>query len=526
MLSYWILNILFALLSVSSLFVSCEAFNDQNLSKWLFALFFAGLWGIMYAIKIMMNPTPGRDWANGYIIIIIVSCSLQSFYFLFQIIEAIIYSYIGQKQICGSFDTISGFAGCLCAGIPLFFSKIESKSYIGRITKILLVIVIIVIFISKSRSAIISASFVVAYWIASKYHISKRLKYVAIGGMVFLFVCCYFLKKDSADGRLFIWRCCWEMFKDKPLLGHGLNAFDAHYMDYQADFFSENPESKFVLLADNVKHVYNEFISLSIHFGIIGLIILFALILLLSHCYKRNPSLKTRTSMLSLISIGVFALFSYPFEYVFIWIVTLLDIAIIIHEAYPHITLKNILVRAFISITILCTSFFVTYKVYLRTCSELEWNKIAIIARQGQMSKVSQRYQELLLPFRENAKFLYNYAVELYMMGQYESSMNIAQKCRKLYADYDLELLLALNAIKMNCSKEAEVYLQSASLMCPNRFVPLFELTKLYERENKINKAKQIATSILKKKIKIHSQTVHSIRVEMKCLLEKYKNDS
>lgn len=526
MLLYWILNILFALLSVSSLFVNCEAFNDQNLPKWLSALFFAGLLGIIYAIKIMMHSVTRSNWIDRYIIIIIVSCSLQSLYGFFQIIEAIIYSYIGQMQIYGSFDTISGFAGCLCAGIPLFFTKTEGKSHVCRIIKILLIIAIIVIFISNSRSGIISVSFVLTYWVVFKYQISKRLRYITIGGMIFLFIGCYFLKKDSADGRLLIWRCCWEMIKDKPLLGHGVKAFDAHYMDYQADFFSKNPESKFILLADNIKHVYNEFISLSIHFGIIGWIFLLALTLLLFHCYKKNPSLKTRTSMLSLISIGIFALFSYPFEYIFIWIVTLLDIVIIIHEAYPHITFKNILVRAFISITILGTSLFMIYKVYLRTYSELEWNKIAKIACQGQMPKVSQRYQELMSPFGENTSFLYNYAVELYMIGQYESSMHIAQQCRKHYADYDLELLLAMNAMKIDCSKEAEEYLQTASLMCPNRFVPLFELAKLYERENKIDKAIQIATSILKKKVKIDSPTVHSIRIEMRCLLEKYKNDS
>lgn len=526
MLSYWILNILFTLLSVSSLFVNCETFNDKNLSKWLFALFFTGLFGVVYAIKILTHNTTKKDWINGYIIIIIVSCSLQSLYGLFQIIEAIVYSYIRQLQICGSFDTISGFAGCLCAGIPLFITKIEGKSYVCKLTKILLITAITVIIISKSRSGIISVTFVFAYWIVFKYQISKKLQYIIIGGMIFLFVGCYFLKKDSADGRLLIWRCCWEMIKDKPLQGHGMKAFDAHYMDYQADFFSKNPESKFVLLADNVKHEYNEYISLSIHFGIIGWGVLFTIILVLFHCYKKNPSLKARASMLSLISIGLFAFFSYPFKYIFIWLVFLLDIIIIIHEAYPHITLKNIFARAFYSITIMGVSLFIIYKVYLRTCLELEWNKIAIIACQGEMPKVSQRYQDLMPYFKENTKFLYNYAVELYMIEQYENSMNIAKQCRKIYADYDLELLLAMNAIKMDCYKEAEKYLKSASLMCPNRFVPLFELAKLYERNKKISKAIQIATSILNKKIKIDSPTVHSIRIEMRYLLEKYKNDS
>ena len=47
------------------------------------------------------------------------------------------------------------------------------------------------------------------------------------------------------------------MIKDKPITGHGIGAFEAKYMDYQAAYFKTYPDSKFVMLADNVKHPFN-----------------------------------------------------------------------------------------------------------------------------------------------------------------------------------------------------------------------------------------------------------------------------
>ncbi len=40
--------------------------------------------------------------------------------------------------------------------------------------------------------------------------------------------------------------------------------------------------------------------------------------------------------------------------------------------------------------------------------------------------------------------FLYNYAVELHLRGQYQRTMAIARECTNYWADYGLELLLGL----------------------------------------------------------------------------------
>lgn len=43
------------------------------------------------------------------------------------------------------------------------------------------------------------------------------------------------------------------MIKHEPFTGYGVGGFSAHYMDYQAQYFKEHPDSQFAILADNIK---------------------------------------------------------------------------------------------------------------------------------------------------------------------------------------------------------------------------------------------------------------------------------
>ncbi|WP_321288466.1 O-antigen ligase family protein [uncultured Sunxiuqinia sp.] len=109
-----------------------------------------------------------------------------------------------------------------------------------------------------------------------------------------------------------MWEVSSEMIKDKPVFSHGFGAIRAKYMDYQVEYFKNNLYSKYVQLADNIKHPFNEFIEAAVEFGIVGLnIVLSFLIFVLWKTLKSNT--KNRELILSgLTSFFVFACFSYP----------------------------------------------------------------------------------------------------------------------------------------------------------------------------------------------------------------------
>ena len=126
------------------------------------------------------------------------------------------------------------------------------------------------------------------------------------------------------------------------------------------------------------------------------------------------------------------------------------------------------------------------------------------------------RYNALLPKLGDNYLFLYNYAAELNYGKYYNQSQEMAEQCSELWADYNLQLLMADNCINTTQYDNAEKHLKLASLMCPARFVPLYELMKLYQLKGEEKKTIQIAEIILKKKVKVPSSKVEWIKEKAK----------
>ena len=59
-----------------------------------------------------------------------------------------------------------------------------------------------------------------------------------------------------------------------------------------------------------------------------------------------------------------------------------------------------------------------------------------------------------------------------------------------------------------------------AAAMCPVRFMPLYELAKLYEAANRKDEALAMAQTIIDKHVKVPSPSITVIKNEMKRLIE------
>ena len=81
-------------------------------------------------------------------------------------------------------------------------------------------------------------------------------------------------------------------------------------------------------------------------------------------------------------------------------------------------------------------------------------------------------------------------------------------------------MLLADNYKELGKYPEAEQCLKLAAAMCPARFMPLYELVKLYDADNRENEALALAKFIIDKDVKIPSHTVTAIKNEMRQLIE------
>ena len=68
------------------------------------------------------------------------------------------------------------------------------------------------------------------------------------------------------------------MIKDNPVTGYGSGGFLANYMNYQAEYFARDTDSKYAILAGDVKHPFNEYILLVVNYGLIGFLLFLAFV--------------------------------------------------------------------------------------------------------------------------------------------------------------------------------------------------------------------------------------------------------
>ena len=159
-----------------------------------------------------------------------------------------------------------------------------------------------------------------------------------------------------------------------------------------------------------------------------------------------------------------------------------------------------------------------------RMLAEMKWNKIAHQSIGGKPEQVLPEYKLLYGKLQRNELFLYNYAAELNVAGRYDESLQIAQECEWLLADYDLQMLMADNCRQLEQYPEAGAHYKKASMMCPVKFMPLYELANLYLATGQTVEALTLARKIVDKEIKIPSATIHAIKNRMRELLNERDN--
>ena len=232
-------------------------------------------------------------------------------------------SHHGLFKMTGSFFNPGPYAGYLCAVLPvavgLFWmhesfrlqvsdSKFQVSGFrlsgfrlaqlgtwnlkpgiIKYLSLTTIITILLVLPAARSRAAWLGAIAGVAYLAWHKYNIGELFKHtikvrnsVLATTLAIVMLAAslglYHFKKDSADGRMLIWTVTANIIKDNPLVGVGHDRFKAHYMDYQADYFRNNPGSKYETVADDNQYAFNEPLNVWVENGLIGLLLMLAIL--------------------------------------------------------------------------------------------------------------------------------------------------------------------------------------------------------------------------------------------------------
>ncbi|WP_186754189.1 O-antigen ligase family protein [Echinicola salinicaeni] len=429
--------------------------------------------------------------------------------------------------ITGSFDNPAGYAAVLALSLPfgLYLYDI-SKGNERNLIVISLVFLCVSIVLAESRTGMLAmlASFLVFVGItkgrALKLTGKKKVLILSVVAFILISFCLllYWTKKDSADGRLLIWKVSLEMIRDLPLLGFGLDGFKANYMDYQAKFFESNPESEYSILADNVMHSFNEFLLLTVKFGLLGLLFVLFSIGYLIFKIAKSRSLFRSLTLSGLTGFFVLASFSYPLDYAACWLLLAVFLAMGLPGYEIKIKRKQ---RSLLRLTMVLVGCWSMVHFYHQAKAEIQWKEIAVSSLQGKTEEMMMEYRKLYPKLKNNPYFLYNYAAELNVLHRYEDSNLVLEECKKKLNDFDVQLLLADNYSELDAIEKAEQHFEKASRMIPNRFYPLYRLVKIYERNGNIKQATLLAEGLLEKEVKVESSIIDAIKREMREFVEK-----
>jgi O-antigen ligase len=381
----------------------------------------------------------------------------------------------------------------------------------------------------------------------------------------------YHYKKDSADGRLLIWTVTANIIKDNPLLGVGHDRFKAHYMNYQADYFRNNPGSKYEQVADDNQYAFNEPLLTWSENGLIGLLLLGGIVLAVFNSMFQVSSFRltqsgtwnlkpeTERSVVkpetiiraTILSILVFGLFAYPSEILPIKMVAITCLGLLANyfalntsniESESNMSVASIKriasnakrsgasngaakpgtwnLKPVISIAILLLTIFAYPQISKLKSAHTTWKDAMDLYNYGLYVQCLTSYEKAYPVLKHNGEFLINYGKALSIAEKHTEAVSLFEQAKSYQSNSVLYTALGDSHKALEEYEKAEQHYLQAANMAPGKFYPLYLLAKLYDESGQQHKAIAMANAIMNKEVKVHSIAIEEIREEMKVITE------
>jgi hypothetical protein len=373
--------------------------------------------------------------------------------------------------ITGGFNNPGPYGGFIAIGMAISASwlvlsrsqKEYSKSVAGKTKTILSLVTlsfgIIVLPATFSRAAWFSFAVSMFVLTIAESDVRKLLynNKALLILFLLLFVLCaggaFLLKPRSALGRLHIWRIECLSIAERPIIGHGYGTVLGTYGETQAEFFRKKERhEQTIRIAGCPEYAFNEYLKVGVEHGIPAMTVTIVIIVI---CIR---SLVRRSNSLAygLISLSVFAIFSYPLSLWQFRIAALLIISASVPSA------GNMKYVYFITC---CIAVFASAKLVMRKPGPIE-----------------SKYREK-----------YSVGYSLHLSGQYHESNAVLKEGASISSDPMFHNIIGKNLEAMGDIPGAEKEYLQAHCMVPCRLYPLVLLMEMKAREGDSVQAIKIA---------------------------------
>ena len=509
-------------------------------------------WMWLSAVMTVVLPL----WLAGYIVnpqrtVRIVSETVQWVLMGFGAVEAlhglgqIVGIYPSNHSLfvlTGTFYNPGPYSGYLAAVLPIalyrimiFNGKKDRLSVVQYyLSMCVLLLICCVLPAGMSRAAWFASLLSCGYVVLRVYHV--RVKSIvsehrhAVLGMLILgllFVSgAYFMKRDSADGRLLIWKITSQAIAGNPWGEENGRTFSAIYGDAQERYFTdcEYSESE-AWVAGTPDFAFNEYLQTAVEYGVWVSVLLVTVLLML---LKIAGSRKHLAGMGGcLVSLMVFACFSYPLHIPAIVSVWLLAVIVLSGEGLVMIKRKRYAVAVLLPVVVagLTVSVNMYGMYYVRTRAVREWMPVRVLYHSGAFKAAVEEYGKLYDKMSWNKDFCFEYGRSLYKAENYAEAEKVLLKAMTVSGDPMILNILGRNAQESGEYGKAEMYLLRSTRRLPERVYPHYLLVKLYAEPECFDRGKLIreAEYVLNADPKVNSTAIREMRQEVKKILEDKK---
>ncbi|WP_025143816.1 O-antigen ligase family protein [Pedobacter jeongneungensis] len=425
--------------------------------------------------------------------------------------------------VSGFFVNPGSLGGFIASVLPLIITLNLPIQMSKWIKGIFILVLAVTLFLSSSRAAYIASTVpFIIYYVPWSRMIKNRYAWI----MIILILCVtlfllfqlYKLNPLSVQGRILIWKVSFQMFLERPFFGHGAGSFMSSYNTYQGEYFQSSfGTSREKLLAGTVYTPFNEFLKILIEGGVFG-IFLFSLIIFKLIRAIRYAERIFIPLYLSIFSILIFSIFSYPFT-----VHTNCSVFFALLGLIPTKTIYVESIARNVSWVIFPIYIFLSMPTFRSISSIKQWKAASAMWNYNEYQAL-KGYNRVATDLAYNWAFMYNYGAELLRHGHTVEAIHILTKCRSLGDNVLVNNQLGQAYGNIGHYKQAETHFKRATNMVPGMLSQKFALFKLYEKTRNWERYFDAAKEIEDTPVKIKNPEAFFIKKETQSSVLKYKN--
>ena len=501
-----LVDILLLALLIDSIFVNYINYTIY-LENTEFIIAFSG-----FILYFYLRERSDSEFCQFFLIVLSLIASFQIFLSFYQFAIA-----LNVKNVKGTFVNSAYDAQFVVLSLPAFFyliNKYLNTSWKKIAVKVLIVIIaLIIIYITKSRTSIISM--LVMAFIQFKIKLNKKTVLIVSLSAIILFSFLICFKYASTTGRVLILKVALCNLKEYFPFGIGISKFSIRYPIWQATYFYQNPLSKYILNADDIPLPFNGLMQFLIENGLLWFI-LFSILIITTLMNKRNKSDLPLKEMLIILIIQ--ATTSNIFQ-VNIYIIILFTLIALLNSA--HIPNSNFKFSGSIPSRINRIATFMEGGILIFliiVCS----HQLFIHFRWKNTNERSslKDYESLYPDLKKNQFFLYEFAIKASEVEDCKKSISLLCEMKHYSNSYNLYILLGLNYMSLKNYDDAAKEFQFISNYIPYKLYPKYLLMVNSKLSGDSAKMKFYANYLLNMHPKINSSFAGQLKDEAKKILE------